>query len=248
MSDGVGRPDGIPWELPNHGSVAQLVHQIPQTFPKWISGSRAKGCYKIHNLRDKMSPLCWIKCQDMIPSWLPVSVDQPPILAVLGSILVPLLHAFSEWLPAFGPILDLRMSYWTHPHLPTIFKFPVSLRSYSLLAPPIQQPYHPISTLSLTWSLQASPTLFNLDFWYPNFHLSVAMHNFLFWTDWLPWSLHLAPFPFPCHNFLMSIPPSWSSDPIPTVNTIHNLWVSWAQLCPPVSLRALWVRLIPFSK
>ena len=32
---------------------------------------------------------------------------------------------------AFGPVSDLRMPYWTHPHLPTIFAFPVSLWYYS---------------------------------------------------------------------------------------------------------------------
>ena len=32
---------------------------------------------------------------------------------------------------AFRPVLDLRMLYQTHPHLPTIFAFPVSLWYYS---------------------------------------------------------------------------------------------------------------------
>ena len=110
--------------------------------------------------------------------------------------------------PAFGPVSDLRMSYRTHPHLPTIFAFPVSLRSYSPLAPPIRQPYRPISTLSLTRSLRAFPTLFNLDFRYPDFRLSVATRDFLFRTDRFPRSLPLAPFPFPRREFPMSIPPS----------------------------------------
>ena len=32
---------------------------------------------------------------------------------------------------AFGPVSDLRMPYWTHPHLPTIFAFLFSLWYYS---------------------------------------------------------------------------------------------------------------------
>ena len=138
----------------------------------------------------------------------PLSVDQLPVLVVLGSV------------------SDFRMLYQTHPHLPTIFAFLVSLQSYSLLAPPIQWPYHLISTISLTWGLQAPPPLLNLNVWYPDFHLSVATCNFLFWTDQFPWPLPLAPFLFPRCDFLMSIPPSWSSDLIPTVDTIHNLQVS----------------------
>ena len=110
--------------------------------------------------------------------------------------------------PAFGPVSDLRMSYRTHPHLPTIFAFPVSLWSYSLLAPPTQQLYCLISTPSHTQSLEASSTLFNLDFQYPNFHLSVAMRNFLFQTNQFSQSLRLTPFPFLCHDFPLLIPPS----------------------------------------
>ena len=55
--------------------------------------------------------------------------------------------------PAFRPISDLRIPYQTHPHLPTIFTFLVSLWSYSTLAPPTQQLYRLILTPSLTQSL-----------------------------------------------------------------------------------------------
>ena len=110
--------------------------------------------------------------------------------------------------PAFGPVSDLRMPYWTHPHLPTIFAFPVSLWHYSRW-------HHLHNNYTVRYQHYHSPKaskhpspLFNLDVQYPDFHLSVTTHDFLFRTDRFSQSLCLVPFPFPHHNFLMSIPPS----------------------------------------
>ena len=132
--------------------------------------------------------------------------DQPPVLVVLGAVLVPLLCAFSGTglRTRFGPqdaVLDPS---------PPAYYFRISGLSPVLfpLVPPTQRLYHPISTLSLTRSLRAPPPLFNLDFQCPDFHLSVATRDFLFWTDQFSRSLCLAPFLFPRRNFPMSIPPS----------------------------------------
>ena len=85
--------------------------------------------------------------------------------------------------PAFGPISDLRMPYRTHPHLPTIFTFPVSLWYYSHW-------HHLHNNYTIQYQHYHSPEasehpspLFNLDVQYPNFCLSVATCDFLFWTD-----------------------------------------------------------------
>ena len=85
--------------------------------------------------------------------------------------------------PAFGPISDLRMPYQTHPHLPTIFAFPVSLWYYSRW-------HHLHNNYTVRYQHSRSPKaskhpspLFNLDVQYPDFRLSVAMCNFLFWTN-----------------------------------------------------------------
>ena len=109
---------------------------------------------------------------------------------------------------AFGPVLYLRMPYWTHPHLSTIFTFLVSLWYYSCW-------HHLHNDYTVQYRHYHSPEasehpspLFNLDVQYPNFRLSVATCDFLFWTNQFSQSLRLAPFPFPCHDFLMLIPPS----------------------------------------
>ena len=132
--------------------------------------------------------------------------DQLPILAVLGSVLVPLLCAFSGTglRTRFGPqdaVLDPS---------PPAYYFRISGLSPVLfpLVPPTQRLYHPISTLSLTRSLRAPPPLFNLDVQCLDFRLSVATCDFLFWTDQFSQSLRLVPFPFPHRDFPMSIPPS----------------------------------------
>ena len=84
---------------------------------------------------------------------------------------------------AFRPVSDLRMPYWTHPHLPTIFAFPVYIWCY-----PHWHHLHNDYTVryrhyhSPKASEHPSP-LFNLDVQYPDFRLSVAMCNFLFWTN-----------------------------------------------------------------
>ena len=83
--------------------------------------------------------------------------DQPPVLAVLGSVLVPLLRAFSGTglRTRFGP-----QDAISDPSPPAYY-FRISGLSPVLfpLAPPIQRPYRPISTLSLTRSLRAPPLL-----------------------------------------------------------------------------------------
>ena len=77
--------------------------------------------------------------------------------------------------PAFGPILDLRMPYRTHPHLPTIFAFPVYLRYYSRWHH-LHDDY--IIRYQHYHSPEASehpPPFFKCDFQCPDFCLSVAM-------------------------------------------------------------------------
>ena len=115
---------------------------------------------------------------------------------------------------AFGPILYLQIRFGpqdaTSDPSPPAYYFHISGLSLLLfpLVPPTRRLNHPISTLSLTRSFQAPPPLFNLDFQCPDFCLSVATHNFLFWTDQFSRSLRLMPFLFPRHDFPMSIPPS----------------------------------------
>ena len=65
----------------------------------------------------------------MTKSNLMVLVISCPFWRCLDLYLSPYFVPSQE--PAFGPISDLRMPYWTHPHLPTIFAFLVYLWYYS---------------------------------------------------------------------------------------------------------------------
>ena len=134
--------------------------------------------------------------------------------------------------PAFGPVSYLRTCFGSQDavldpsppaHYFRISGLPLVL---FLLAPPTRRLNHPISTLSLTRSFRVPTPLFNPDIQCLDFCLSVAMRDFLFWNDRFSRSLRLAPFPFPRRDFPMLIPPSQSGDPIPTVDTIRDLWIS----------------------